>query len=373
MKKIKILMILGNLHVCDGVASYAMNYYKSLNHELFQMDFVVTKGNVDDKYRKLIEGNNDNIYEFQFNNFITLFNSLKNFKDLLKKQTYDIIHTHVINISYFYLNIAKHNNIKYRILHSHTVLQPEKKLYKRIRNCLLKKMVIRESNIYFACSMVAGESLFSNKPFTIINNAIDIDKYKFNSQKRNTLRKKYLLQDKIVIGNIGRFSEEKNQIFLIELLKELIKENKNIVLVLIGDGPLFNDIKEYVKLYNLENNVCLLGSRDDVSELLNMFDVFVMPSIYEGVGIAAIEAQANGLVTLLSDGIPKCTKVLPTTKHLSLSNINNWLKNIKKCTFCENRINPSTYFKQSIFNIDIETKKLETIYINIIERQIEMR
>ena len=161
---------------------------------------------------------------------------------------------------------------------------------------------------------------FERGKVTIINNAIDLDKFKYSEKLRKEKRKELgIKDDTLVIGHIGRFVTQKNHTFLIDIFNELHKENKDSLLMLVGQGPLQYEIKEKVKSLGLENSVLFLGQRDDVNRLYQAMDVFCLPSLYEGLPVVGVEAQANGLLCILSDEMTKETKVLNSTVFLSLN------------------------------------------------------
>ena len=168
---------------------------------------------------------------------------------------------------------------------------------------------------YFACSELAGRWLFGDKTFeqgkvTIINNAIDLDKFKYDEKVRKEKRKELNINDDtLVVGHIGRFVAQKNHTFLIDIFSELHKKEKNSILLLIGQGPLIGEIKQKVETLGISDSVKFLGQRDDVNELYNAMDLFLFPSLYEGLGMVLIEAQANGLPCIASTEVPKNARV----------------------------------------------------------------
>ncbi len=370
MKKIKILMVLGNLNICDGISAYAMNYYNNMDFNLIQMDFAVVKDNIDPLYRKQIEAKGGKIYELQTNSLKELLSNRSKIIEIFKNNNYDIIHSHVINMGYIFIDIAKKYGIKYRIIHSHTELPREKNLYRKVRNKILIKLLNNVSNIRFACSDIAGKSLFGNNKYIIIRNAIDLKKYSFDSVIRKRLRKEYSIDDKFVIGHVGRFCHQKNQEFILNTFEKINKKSNNTVLVLIGDGPDFQKIKEESKIKKLEKNIIFMGSRSDVPKLLNMFDVFILPSNYEGLPIVSVEAQANGLTTFISDKVSFEAKILESTEYLPLDE-NIWIEKLLNCKIDNKRINDISKFHQSDFNIEKEGKKLQQLYKLIVSDKID--
>lgn len=366
MKKVKILVVLGDLKLCNGVSSYAMNYYKYLDTESIHMDFVLTRGGADEQYERLIKARGGKIFIVKSTKIIDNLKNLEKIKKIMQEGHYDIVHSHIINVGYFYLKYAKKYGVKSRIIHSHTILQKEKSVLKAFLNKTFIKLVNIVSNVRFACSDEAGKSLFGKRKYIIINNAIEIERYLFNLQIRNQQREKYNINNKMVIGHIGRFSEEKNHIFIIDLFKQIKNENENVVLMLIGEGALQASIKERVKEYGLENDVMFIGQVGNVEDYLQMMDIFIFPSFYEGAPIAVIEAQVNGLVTLLSDRVPKASKIIDKTKFLKLNDIEEWKKEILNVKIHDRKSQIENIINTKI-DIQSEAIKLEKLYRDLLK------
>lgn len=181
------------------------------------------------------------------------------------------------------------------IIHSHNNNIP-KGIIKKTLNFINKKLLINKGNVFLACSEESGKWLYGNNVnFEIINNAIEMEEFKFDKEKRDKIRRQYNLEDKFVIGHVGRIEKEKNHEFLIDIFKEIKQKNNNARLLLVGEGSLENKIKQKVKDDSLENDVIFIGNSHKVSDYYQAMDVFVFPSLAEGLGIVLIEAQSNGL------------------------------------------------------------------------------
>ena len=227
---------------------------------------------------------------------------LKEFNRYLKDNKYDIVHINssVFLFSYQIAYICKKNKIKRVIAHSHSI--PKISFIKRMIRRILIPSYLKLVDKFFACSKEASRSLLPNKyinKFTIVKNGIDVDKYKYKENIRKKIRNKYKLNG-TVYGYVGRFEEEKNPIFLIDIFKEIIKINNNSYLLLVGDGSLKSKLEEYVDELDISNKVIFTGYSDKVYDLLNCMDIFILPSKYEGLGISLIEAQTNGLFVYTS-------------------------------------------------------------------------
>lgn len=231
---------------------------------------------------------------------------------------YAAVHVNSGTKNYYILECAKKWNIPVRIAHSHnTGFQTNSKVQKIIGD-LFKVSMKKNANIYLACSDLAGKWMFGNSRFINLPNGIDLERYKYNEKSRLRIRKELGIEGNIVIGNVGRFAPQKNHLFLIDIFKEIHKINSNTILVLAGIGDLMEDTKNKVISLGLENSVLFLGFRNDISDLTQAMDLFLMPSLYEGFPVTAVEAQASGLPCVFSDSITRDIKILNEVIYLSL-------------------------------------------------------
>lgn len=366
MSLIRVLYILPALNFCGGIENYAMNYYRRINKNKVQIDFI-THTNLELSFKNEIENLGGRVYQFP------VF-SIKNFKDIQKKikefffvhkNEYSIIHCHMANAAYFYFRVAKKYGINIRILHSHQPSAADKITHK-IRNYPLLYLGNKLATHRVACTELAGKFLFKNKSFITIRNAIDVNRFSFDLNKRIELRKKLNIENKFVIGHVGRFCAQKNQKFLLEIFKELLKKNKNVYLILIGNGEDKQKIKEYIKNLNLMNEVMIIPPCENVNDYYQAFDAFVFPSLYEGLGIVLIEAQCTGLMVYTSnENIPKDVKVTSNLKFISLKeSANIWASNILN-NISYIRKNHYEEIKKSGYDINNEVKLLENYYLKL--------
>ena len=276
-----------------GIASLLMDYCSRLIPDL-EFDFVITskqEGFLEQPLRNL----GCNIYRVeQFR--ISPIKYFSQLKKIIKSGGYDIVHDHADYRSFFGLMCAKMCGVKKRIAHSHLAyVKLSKKA--RVEKAVFTPLVKSVATGLVACSSDAAKWTWgkTNNNVFIMKNAIETDRFAFSESKRTSIRQQYELNNKFVIGNVARFTYQKNHKFLIDILKEMLKIKKNTVLLLVGDGDLFNEVKEYTINSGLQKYVLFLGTRNDVPDLLNAMDCFVLPTRFEGLGIAYIEAQANGL------------------------------------------------------------------------------
>lgn len=366
MSKIKILYILPSLRLCNGVATYAMNYFRNIDKERFQIDFVIGLNEKNEYYDEIICAGS-NIFYIPKLNIINMVATLKEIDNLLKNNDYDIVHCHVINMGAFYLYFAKKYGVKHRILHSHSTKYADRRI-NSIRNYILSFISKKYANHYFSCSKLAGDFLFKNKKYDIINNAITVEKFDYNEEIRKKVREKYNISDnQLVIGHVGRFCNQKNHKFLIELFKLVQEENNNSVLLLIGEGTLQPKIKEKVSRENIQN-VIFTNNVSNVNEYMQAMDCFLLPSIYEGLPLVGIEAQTSGLPCIISDKVTKETDITGNCIFLPITNSSNnlWKRALANIDI-KNRKSVKEKIVKSGYDISEETKKLEKYYLDIVE------
>lgn len=367
-KKIKVLMILPTLNLCGGIENFAISYYRELKDKV-KFDFITHEIN-NNEYKNEIERGGNNVYclpKFRISNIIEIHKLIKRF--FKEHNDYDIVHCNMVNAAYIYLKEAKKYNIKVRIMHSHQNKYSDNFIH-AIRNIPLIFIGKKYVTDRIACSEEAGKFLFGKKDFIVIKNAIDTTKFKFNNQIREKMRRKLGVQNKFVIGSVGRFSPQKNQAFLIDVFLKIKMKHTDSKLILIGEGKLKDFLVEKGKKYGILKDIIFIEPNDIVNDYLQAFDIFVLPSLYEGLGIVNIEAQATGLHTILSNNVPREAKVTENlVDFLSLSDgVEYWanfiLKNkdyIRKNTIDE--------IAKNGYDIHMSSKELYDFYIKILKRK----
>lgn len=297
---IRILQVVNSMDRA-GLETMLMNYYRNMDKEKIQFDFLTHRpyrGAYDDEIEKM----GGKIYyapRLYPQNYVKYFKFMKQFfKD---HPEYQIIHSHIDTMSAFPLYCAKINNVPVRIAHSHT--SKLDKDMKFLIKYLAKLAVPKVANVNYACGNVAGQFLYGKRNFQIINNAIDLSQFNYSSKTRNRIREELQLTNNFVIGNVGRYCYIKNQEFLLKVMVKICKKMPNAKLLLIGSGDDEEKLRESASKLGIAENVLFLRNRSDVNELYQAMDVFAMPSLFEGIPLVAIEAQANGLPVILSDKI----------------------------------------------------------------------
>ena len=359
MKKTKIL-IWGMTPFVGGVEKYIVNILQNIDNTKFEIDLLVK----DD-----IEGlNGDRIKGF-YNKMYKVpkikkhpIKACQYLRELSKKNKYDIIHFNLgnANMIVYALPLKLFSKDSKLIFHSHNGDDARK-----ITHYISRPILNFIADERIACSKIAASWMYGKKVNAmLLNNAIDTEKFLFNETIRNKIRKELKIEDCFVIGHIGRFDKQKNHKCLIDIFYQLKKVHKNVILLLIGSGILENEIKEYVKELKLENAVMFLGVKDNTNEYYQAMDLFVLPSLFEGLPIVAIEAQTSGLQCILSDNIDENTKITNNVIFLPTNNIELWKSNILKTINLKyKRKNMEKEIINANYDLKTEIKKIEKIYM----------
>lgn len=298
---IRVLQCVNNMHRA-GLETMLMNYYRNLDREKIQFDFLVHRQERSD-YDDEIECMGGHIYRaprLYPQNYPAYFAYMKQF--FREHPEYKIVHSHIDAMSYLPLLAAKKANVPVRIAHSHSssIDRDSKYWVKQGFRMLLPRVATH----LFSCGEIAGQFLFRGKAYQIIPNAIDASQFLFNSEIRDGRRRELNLDGKYVVGHVGRFSYPKNHEFLVDIFVQIYEKEKKAVLMLVGTGEKEEKIREYVQAQGLSDAVMFMGNRSDVNELYQVMDVFVMPSLFEGVPLVGVEAQFSGLPCVFSDKVP---------------------------------------------------------------------
>ena len=318
MNPIRVAQVIGV--ACNGgVESVIMNYYRHVDKSKVQFDFLVeSESQIINKEE--IEKMGGKVIIIPSYKNLRAYN--KELKRIFKENKYDIVHSNMNTLSVFPLRMAKKCGIKNRIAHSHST--SNKKEWKRnILKSLLKPFSKVYATKYFACTEHAaryqfGDKAVKNNKVTILNNGIEIEKFKYDKDIGSQMRNELGLNDKFVVGHIGRFVQQKNHEFLIDAFYKVQEKIENSCLLLVGEGPLEEKIKEKAKMLKIEDKVYFSGCSNSPDKLYNAMDVFAFPSLYEGLGIVAIEAQCSGLPCLCSDNVPNDVDISEFCKFIPL-------------------------------------------------------
>lgn len=289
-----------------GVESVIMNYYRHIDRSKIRFDFICDEDSTNIPYDEIEKLGGKVILCPPYRK---LLKYLKFLKRLFREKKYCIVHSNINTLSVFPLYAAKKAGVPVRIAHSHSTSNPREWKKNLMKNALRPFSKVWATD-YFACTKHAGEYQFGKKAVEqgkvkIITNAIDIEKFKFDPEARKRLRKEFGFgEDDYVVGNIGRMIPQKNQLFLVDAFAEFKKKNPKAKLIIIGDGELKEKILSKIQKLGFEKDVRIESYRKDVNKCYSAMDVFAFPSIYEGLGMVAVEAQANGLEVIASKNVP---------------------------------------------------------------------
>ena len=338
-----------------GVGAFLKNTQDHLSGR-YVFDYLIIEDVANSNFIPYVEARGSKV--ILLNICLSLRNSLKirnEFKKKLTENRYSIVHLHSANIATLIFPVCKELGINVRIVHSHST-QYSDVLLKSIRNCIIEKPMFFFATHLIACSGAAGDFLFKKRPYTVLYNGIDTER--FHPEKNHTEGKK-----EMIIGHVGNFLPCKNHEFLIQVFEELCKKCDNYKLYLFGDGILREKIEHLVHEKGLSNKVVFWGRINNIQDYYDDIDLFVLPSLYEGFPVAVMEAQAYGIPIIASDSITREIDFFGDTKFVDISDksISKWVLEIENVDY-SSRNKKSLEFKKSIFTIQETTKQLEHFY-----------
>ena len=328
-KKIRVLHVVGAMNRA-GTETMLMNIYRNIDREKIQFDFI-SYSNEEAHYDNEIRILGGKVIK------LTSTTSVKEITKAIKEHgPYDVVHAHTLFNSGIAMLAAKKCGIKTRIAHAHTTLDNSSSIVRKIYINSMRFLINKYSTQTLACSKEAGKYLFgenqiSKSKYSYLPNLINYEELLYKPEKEvDKFKKKYNLENGIVIGHIGTLKESKNHKFLLEIAKYMTEQNINVKLLLVGEGSLRKELEELTNKYNLSDRVHLLGIREDINVMLHSMDVFVFPSIFEGLGLVLLEAQATGLPCIVSEAIqPEADLGLDLFSKLNLdSGVDVWSKEI---------------------------------------------
>lgn len=318
VKPIRVLQVVTIMNR-GGLETMLMNYYRQLDRSKIQFDFMVhryEKGHYDDEILKM-GGRIFRMPPIRPGYYRDYFKKLDHF--FTEHSEYKVVHAHNNENSSFVLRAAKRYGVPCRIAHSHlSDLGIDIKLPFRLYARYVMK---RQPTEYFACSKNAGYWLFGkgkSNQIKVLNNAVKVAEFQYDEGIRKSIRMELGIEDQLVIGHIGRFNKQKNHEFLIDIFNSLVEKHPNSILLLVGEGDLKKQIEEKVLNYGLQEKVKFLGVRSDISQLMQGMDLFLFPSLFEGLPVVLVEAQAAGLKCIVSDSITKETDLTGRLEFVSL-------------------------------------------------------
>lgn len=362
---VRVLHIMG-CSDAGGISSVVLNYYRFIDRSRIHFDIALTVPEIGQNARTLQElGAKVHFLPLKSEGLGAFRKALS---DLLKQERYDAVHVHENETSYVALQVAKRMGISCRLAHSHTSSPYEswKTELRRLSGCVL--------NYHFAtkvigCGQLAGDRVFGKRNMRrpkamVLPNAVDTGRFAYNEQIREEVRTELDAENCFVIGMVGRLSEEKNNLYALELMPRILKEIPNAVLVVAGNGPDEERFRAKVQEMQLENCVRQLGRRSDVDRLYQAFDVYILPSFTEGFPVAAVEAMSSGLPVLMSDVITRELKFSSAASYLPLEDPEAWVQTVKLWQQDPDRSSRQQEPAQNGLDIRSAVNQLEAIYLD---------
>lgn len=372
--KIRVLHILDELNT-GGAERIVFSYFQHIDREKFQWDFVMTryadpnkKGILEDEIEML----GGKIYRVhrKRENYIQ---NIKDVDEIIKYGNYQVVHSHLDELSSFYLLSAKRHGVPVRIAHSHLAGANRGFLVETL--CVLLKPILKCcATSKFACGKDAGICLWGtkslkNEEIYVMHNAIDTSLFSFNSDIRKRKRSELNIGDSVVFGTVGRMSYQKNSEFIVEIFNEIHTINPMSKMIFVGTGENESNVKSMARNYNLTDHIIFLDSRNDVNELMMAMDVFLLPSRFEGLPIVLVEAQCTGLECVVSDSVTDEIRINSNVHYYGLEHsAKEWAYYILSISDDYDRTKGEHSISQAGYKIDQEAKKLESHYLQEVKR-----
>lgn len=365
-KKMKIAMITNHFGI-TGISTVILNYCKALDHDKFDLSVIAGKP-IAEENKKECEQNGIKLivlpsrHQQSAKHYIGLWK-------ILKRNKYDIVHVHGnSSMMAIELTIAKMASARVRIAHSHNSACPNMKIHKILNPYF--RTVYKKA---LACGVLAGDWLYGQNQFDVLPNGFHTERFLFDKKERERTRKELHIENKLVIGHIGRFNEQKNQSYLLRVFGKVVEKKKDSVLLLVGTGPDFEKIKDLVDAHPYKSQIILYGVTKNTQAMYSAMDIFMLPSRHEGLPVVLLEAQISGLPCIVSDKV---------TKEMDFGNIcwesidaapEIWAKRILDIGVTEEAGRQEYYrdHKEQIREYDIENtvKQLERIYMELREKR----
>lgn len=365
---IRVLQIVTDMR-CGGLETMIMNYNRKIDRTKIQFDFLVHRQAKGD-YEEEIKNLGGKIYRLPRLDPWSFWYR-KQLDRFFKEHTeYQVVHCHLDCMAGIPLFYAKKHGVPVRIAHAHSSSQT--KDFKYLAKLWFRREITKNATHLFACGEKAGNFMFRTNQYLILNNAIDCKKYMYTKERRKDMRKKIgISNDATVYGHVGRFDVPKNHTFLIDIFAEIKKRDKKAMLLLVGDGALRKKMEKKVKKLGLCKSVWFLGKREDVPMLLQAMDAFLFPSIYEGLPLSVIEAQAAGLPCFLSRNVPEECKKTELVQRISLKiSAKEWAERIcgQMKEKGRERKNTGEEIRKAGFDIERNAKWLQQFYLEEVKK-----
>ncbi len=366
---IRILHSVSNMDR-GGIETMLMNYYRHIDRSKVQFDFVCNKqkpGAYDEEIQTL----GGRLFHSPGLHPLRYFQYINFFKKLVHQHPeYKVLEVHNGALGVYALNSGKRAGIPVRIYHAHG--QGLNMDYKIVLKWMCKKLLRFNMNHHFTCGLKAGEYYFGKQvmnrgDYVFVHNAIDVDRFVYNEALRNSLRKEYGLENAHIVGHVGRFMHQKNHTFLIDVFAEIAMHDDKAVLVLLGDGELQNKMKAKAEHLGIGDRIRMMGNVGNANEWYQAFDLFILPSHWEGLPVVGVEAQAAGLPCLFSSSITSEIKMTGNAQFLDLkSGVKHWAEvSLTLLRQVQVRNNMREAIALKGYDIRVEAKKLEDLYLKM--------
>lgn len=368
-KRINVLHVIGTMDR-GGAETFLMNVLRNIDSDKFRFVFLCFGDDPFD-YEQEAVSLGASIRRIPPINIKKHFiRNVTNVIKIIKEEKIDILHAHMYYLSVYSIVAASCAGVKTRIVHSHNTRADDHPSFIKILIYKISSLLINAlSTNRVACGRDAGISLFGGKSYTVINNGIDLQDFAYNHNSRAKIRKELqITNNDTVLLSVARFYEQKNHTFLIDIYAEYIKYNAKSKLVLVGDGPLRGAIEKKIKRFGITQNVIFAGKRSDTSDFYSAADIFVFPSLYEGLPVTLVEAQANGLRCLISDTIDEEAKLTDTVEFYPLSkSAKQWANKVSRIDMARN--GEARHMQDSTYNITRTVEIIEKMYIDSLGSQ----
>ena len=357
MKKILIVPTLG-LDL-EGITSVIYNYTRAMDRSGMQISFL-TYGELKPSVRERFEALGEILFVSDRKQSTKAY--LKDLAALLKARSFDVVHING-NSGTMFLEVllAKLCGVKNVIVHAHSTRTDHP-----LVNGILKHPMMWLSQECIACSEATGQWLYGAYPYTLLNNAIELSNFRFRQELRQQYRREFGVGEEVLVGHIGHFTEPKNHFFLIDLFAQFHKLEPDAKLLLVSDGPRFQQVNEQVASLGLQDAVIFAGRRSDVAGIYSAMDLFILPSCWEGLPLVMVEAQVNGLPLLVSDVVTRVAKCTDLVHYKSLEDgPQSWAVRLQEILKepVDRKADHRPVIAEKGFDIHAEAAKLRKLYL----------
>lgn len=371
---IKVLFFMYSIGNAGGIQEMTIKWMKKIDREKVHIDILSYNNVRPDNFIERVKELGGNVYVIEsYQDKGMFFKSLQQTYSFFKEHHYDILHAHSSSKAVFVLHAAKRAGVKVRILHSHATQFVMTGKFPLLVARIFKKPAKWLTTNYMACSPEAGDFLFGEEErrrnnLFVAHNGIDTTEFSPSDEIRRTKRTELFGDgDYFVVGHVGRFMPQKNHTFLMDIFKAVSELNPSVRFVCVGGGELEEQIHQKAEDLGLSDKIVFTGVRNDVKDLMQAFDLMVMPSLFEGLPVAGVEAQAVGTPVLFADTITKDAPILPMSDFMSLDDSPmEWAKKIVSYMKLSRIDNPHKYIREKGYDIVMETKRLEDFYFSLV-------